>query len=67
VNVSDATPTDWGSAINLDAGHPSETVTLASTALDDHQINYNVGFNTSDGSDSVKVTLDYNYDYWHMA
>lgn len=67
VNLSDRTPADWTGAINLDAEHPSETVNLTSTALDDHQVNYNVGFNSQDPTDSVKVTLDYHYDYWYVA
>lgn len=68
VNVADATPTDWGAgAINLTADHPSDTVTLSGTALNDLQVNYNVGFNTGDATDAVKVTLDYHYDYWYVA
>lgn len=67
--VKDSGAVDWISgAINLDATHPSGTADLASTALNDHQVDYNINFNgQADPTDSIKVTLDYHYDYWHMA
>lgn len=60
---------DWTSgAINLDATHQSGQASLTSTALNDHQVDYNIHFNgQADPGDSIKVTLDYQYDYWHMA
>lgn len=67
VNVVDAGSADWGDAINLTASHTTQTVNVPASALSDKQVDYNVGFNTDDKTDSVTVHLDYTYDYWHWA
>jgi hypothetical protein len=70
--LSDAGNEDWTSgAIGLgkqgNSFVNSETVDLASGALDDGQVDYNVQFNTTDGGDYITVTLNYDYDYWYQA
>ncbi|MDP9813553.1 hypothetical protein J2W42_006427 [Rhizobium tibeticum] len=70
VTVSDGSTIEFasGGAMNLDGTTTTDSRTLLDSALNDNNVDYNVGFNgQADATDSVKVAIDYTYDYWHWA